>query len=96
MGIFQDRRPDSFSAEQSRETRERLVQLGRIAQRRLEKLELLPGRPGGLRFQFHPHDRMFRPEGFQMRLEQTEQDFDRAGRIGDVKAVLVVRLVAKS
>ena len=39
---------------------------------------------------------MFRPEGFEMRLEQAEQNLDRVGRIGDVKAMLVARLVGKS
>ena len=85
MGIFQDWRAHPFFAEQSRETGERFVQPGRIAQRGLEKMKLLPGWSGGLRFESNCHDRMFRPEGFEMRLEQTEQNFYRAGRIGNVK-----------
>ena len=72
------------------------MQPGRIAQRRLEKMKLLPGWSGGLRFESHCHNRMFRPEGLKMRLEQTKQNFYRAGRIRDVKGVLVARLVAES
>jgi len=72
MRIFQHRRPNSFFTEQSCETRKRLVQPGRIAQRRLEKLKLLPGWSDGFRFQSHRDDRMFRAEGFEMCLEQTE------------------------
>lgn len=69
------------------------MQSGRIAQRGLKKMKLLPGWPGGLRFESYCHDRMFRPERFQVRLKQAEQNVHRTGRIGNVKAMLVARLV---
>ncbi len=36
---------------------------------------------------------MFRPQIFEVCLEETEQNLDRVGRVGNVKAMLVVRLV---
>ena len=39
---------------------------------------------------------MFGPEGFEVGLEEAEQNIDRVGRIGNVKAMLVVGLVGKS
>jgi hypothetical protein len=39
---------------------------------------------------------MCRPKRFEMGLEQAEQNLDGVGRIGDVKAMRVVRLVGKS
>jgi len=71
------------------------VQPARIAQRRLEKMKLLFGGPDRSRFEPDRHDRMFGPESFQMRLEEAEQNFDRAGRIGNLKAMFVARFVAE-
>jgi hypothetical protein len=39
---------------------------------------------------------MFGPESFQMRLEEAEQNLHRAGRIGNLKAMLIARFVAES
>ena len=69
------------------------MQPARIAQRRFEKMKLLLCRLGGLCFERHRHDRMFRAESFQMRLKEAEQNLHRVGRIGNLKAVLVARLV---
>ena len=68
----------------------------RVAQGRLEKMKLLPRRPGGFGGQGNGHDWMFRPKRFEMGLEQAEQNLDGVGRVGDVKAMRVVRLVGKS
>ena len=71
------------------------MQADRIAQRCLEKMKLLLRCLGGLHFHPNRHDRMFGPEGFQMHLKEAEQNLHRAGWIGNVKTMLVARLVAE-
>ena len=71
--IFQERPSHTLFAQQSREPGERLVQLVRVAQWRLEKMKLLPRRPRGFGRQGNGHDWMFRPKRFEMCLEQAEQ-----------------------
>src|SRR5262245_9693182 len=58
-------------------------------------MKLLPRRPGGFGGQGNGHDWMFRPKRFEMGLEQAEQNSDGVGRVGDVKAMRVMRLVGK-
>ena len=94
--IFQDRPSHALFAKQSRELGECFVQPVRVAQGRLEKMKLLPPRPGGFGGQGNGHDWMFRPKRFEMGLEEAEQNLHGVGRVGDVKAMRVVRLVGKS
>src|SRR5436190_23153864 len=58
-------------------------------------MKLLPRRPGNRRLQGNRHDRIFRAKILEMRLEEAEQNLDRLGRIGNVKAMFVMRLVRK-
>ena len=58
-----------------------------------KKLKLLPPRPGRLRFQRHGHNWMVGAEIFQMGLEEAEQQLNRVGRIGNLKAMLVARFI---
>jgi hypothetical protein len=72
------------------------VQPARVSQRRLEKIELLPGRPSRLDGEGDGDDRMFGPEIFQMGLEKAEQNVDRVGRVGNLETMFVAGFIGKS
>ena len=72
------------------------MQPARIAQRRLEKIELLPARGRRLQGHGHGHDRVLRAKIFQMSLKEAEEDLHRVSRIGNLETVLILGFVRES
>ena len=96
ISFFHDGRTHSIFSKQSRQARERLVKLIRIAQGRFKKRELLLSRSARLRFQRDGNNGLVRRKILQMRVQHPKEKIDIVGWLRDGEFPFVTFFVGKS